>query len=65
MSNEGIDERTGKIDVYKLCPEQGDSIMIINCGTHYEVRHQHFEHAPIYLTEQDIEYLKQGRIVWN
>ena len=67
LSNkDGIDELTGTVNVYTLLPERGDSITITNCGTHYEVRHQHVTlGSGIYLTDQDIEDLKQGRIVWN
>jgi hypothetical protein len=64
-SKDGIDEELGTVNVYQLCPEKGDSIMIINCGTHYEVRHQHWDSQPFVLTEQDIENLKEGRITWN
>lgn len=65
MSKTGIDEKTGTLDVYRLCPEMGDSIMVVNCGTHFEVRHHHWEQQPFGLTELDIEYLKQGLITWN
>lgn len=65
MSKDGIDEHTGTVNVYKLCPEAGDTIMIVNCGTHYEIRHQHWEQTPLGLTDQDIEFMKQGLIVWN
>lgn len=64
--SDGIDEKTGTIDVYKLCPEEGDSIMIVNCGSHYEVRHHHWDSVPpLFLTEEDIEMLKRGQIKWN
>ena len=65
MKGDGIDEVSGTVDVYKLCPEPGDSIMIVNCGTHYEVRHHHWEPQPMTLTPEDIELLKQGLITWN
>ncbi len=65
MAGDGIDEVTGKVDVYKLCPEKGDSIMIVNCGTHYEVRHHHWDLPPLLLTDEDIERLRRGQITWN
>lgn len=65
MSTDGIDQKTGKVNVYKLCPEMGDSIMIVNCGDHFEIRHHHWEVAPLFLTEQEVELLKAGRITWN
>ena len=63
--DEGIDENTGNINVYELLPEQGDSLMIINCGTHFEIKHHHWENPPLLLTEEDINKMKQGRIIWN
>lgn len=66
LSNkDGIDEMNGTVDVYKLCPKPGDSITVINCGTHYEVRHAHYEVRPLYLTDEEIEALKAGTIVFN
>ena len=65
---DGIDEETGMVDVYTLLPKAGDSVMIVNCGDHFELR-QHtwaVQNAPpLYLTDEDITRLKQGSIVWN
>lgn len=63
--SDGIDEKTGMVNVYQLLPEPGDSLMIVNCGTHFEIRHHHWTTPPLVLTEQDIEKLKQGLITWN
>lgn len=63
--SKGIDEETGLVDVYELCPERGDSIMIVNCGDHYEVHHRHWGTVPPFLTDEDIEMLKRGQITWN
>ena len=65
VSKQGIDEDTGTVDVYELCPNQGDSIMIVNCGSHFELRHHHWDQYPMVLTDQDIELMKQGLITWN
>ncbi len=65
MSKKGIDEVSGTLDVYKLCPEPGDSIMVVNCGTHYEVRHHHWEQQPFGLTDLDIEMMKRGELTWH
>ena len=62
---DGIDKANGTVDVYKMCPEPGDSIMIVNCGTHFEVRHHHWVNSPFSLTEEDIEDMKSNKIVWN
>ena len=65
VASKGIDEKTGLVNVYELLPRPGDSITIINLGSHFEIRHQHYESPPLILTDADIENLKQGRIVWN
>ena len=65
MSTKGIDQKTGMVNVYELLPEQGDSIMIVNCGTHFELHHHHWEQPPLVLTEEDIEAIRSGRVVWN
>jgi len=67
-SREGINEETGHVDVYALLPNAGDSVMIVNCGDHFEVRHHSWSpggEPPLYLTDEDIERLKQGVITWN
>lgn len=63
--SDGIDQKSGTINVYILCPEPGDSVQVINMGTHYEVHHAHWEQQPLYLTTEDIEFLKAGKITWH
>ena len=63
--SQGIDNKAGTINVYELLPEPGDSITVTNVGTHYEVRHVHFEVPPLILTDEEIERMKQGLITWN
>jgi hypothetical protein len=63
--SQGIDQKTGTINVYELCPEVGDSIMVVNCGTHFEIRHHHWTVPPLALTDDDIEDLKAGRVIWH
>ena len=65
MSRDGIDQETGTVNVYKLLPNPGDSLMIVNCGTHFEIRHHHWEPQALTLTDEDIERLKAGTIVFN
>lgn len=68
VSSKGIDEKTGTINVYELLPAPGDSIMVVNCGSHFEIRHHHWAVAgtpPIHLTDEDIKRLKANQIVWN
>ena len=65
---DAIDEETGQVNVFELLPEAGDSVMIVNCGDHFEVRHHRWRvnHSPqIFLTDEDIELLKRGQITWN
>lgn len=64
--SEAIDENTGTINVYKLLPNPGDSLLIVNCGTHFEVRHQNVPAIPtLHLTHEEVELLRQGLITWN
>ena len=65
VDTDGINEETGTVNVYKLLPDAGDSILIVNCGDHYEVRHHTWKPSSLELTPDDIDKLKQGRIVWN
>ncbi len=68
MPRDGIDEETGMVNVYEAVPEPGDSIMIVNCGDHFEIRHHRWavsESPPLYLSEEDVERLRAGRIVWH
>lgn len=68
MSRHGIDEDEGTVNVYKACPKEGDSVMIVNCGDHFEVRH-HSRTIPTTteaaLTEDDISQLQLGTIIWH
>jgi hypothetical protein len=61
----GIDQKRGIINVYELLPEPGDSVMVVNCGSHFEIRHHHWTVPPLVLTDDDIENLKAGRVVWH
>jgi len=68
MNEDGIDEKTGLVDVYTLLPKPGDSVMIVNCGDHFELRHHSWSVTgvpPLVLTDHDIELLKQGIVTWN
>lgn len=66
LSGDEIDKKRGLINVYEMLPEKGDMITVVNCGSHYEIRHQHLGlQSGMYLTDEDIENLKQGSIVWN
>jgi hypothetical protein len=65
VSGDGIDRDNGTINVYELLPEKGDSLTVTNCGTHFQLQHQHWTTPPLGLTDNDIENLKQGLIIWN
>lgn len=68
MSDESdvINQQTGTVNVYKLLPRPGDSILIVNLGTHFEVRHQTVPVTPtLYLTEDDVERIRNGTMVFN
>lgn len=67
MSNKPpIDQMTGDVNVYDLCPEKGDSILVVNCGTHFEIRYHRWQIGePVALSDEDIEDMKHGRITWH
>lgn len=68
MSDESdaINQQTGMVNVYKLLPNAGDSLLIVNCGTHFEVRHQTVPATPtLYLTEDDVQRIRDGTMVFN
>ena len=61
----GIDEKTGNLNVYDMLPEHGDTIVVTNRDSHFEISYHHWSAPPLLLTEVDIERLKQGLITWN
>ena len=67
MSNDhGIDEDSGTVNVYAACPNKGDSVMIVNCGDHFEVRHHSRQLPPeATLTDDELRRLHQGQITWH
>lgn len=61
-----IDQETGLVNVYRLLPNPGDALMIVNCGTHFEVRHQALTPvSEFHLTDEDVDNIRQGKITWN
>jgi hypothetical protein len=60
-----IDEKLGRINLYEMLPNEGDTLVVQNCGDHFEIRHHHWSHPPLLLTDTDIELLRQGNMVWN
>jgi hypothetical protein len=64
-TKDGIDEATGTLDVYRLCPNEGDSIMVVNCGDHFELRHHSWSIEPFGLSDKEVNDLRQGLITWN
>jgi len=63
--SDGIDKEKGTLNLYELLPLAGDSLMVVNCGTHYEIRHHHWGLPPLLLTNEDIDKLRAGAITWN
>lgn len=60
-----IDQKTGTINIHELLPEQGDSLMVTNRGTHYEVKHLSWTKPPLCLTDEDIDALVTGKVIWH
>lgn len=52
------------IDLDEMIPEQGDTVTIINCGTHLEVV-QHKVCVGMELTEEDMQAIRSGEVTWN
>ena len=66
MSRFGNDEDEGTVNVYDACPNEGDSVMIVNCGDHFEIRHHSRSSSPeAKLTEDELKQLQQGSITWH
>jgi hypothetical protein len=64
----GIDEKRGIVHLNEIIPEVGDSVMIVNCGDHFELTQHSWKVAPVppvHLTDEDIQRLKQGTINWH
>lgn len=67
MSNRD-DMKNGIINLQALLPQRGDSVVITNCGGHYEMVEQRFDWdvvPEVALTEHDISCLKAGTINWH
>lgn len=60
-----MSEKPQAVILQDMIPNEGDSIMIVNCGDYYEMHSNSRTPHPLVLTETDIERLKQGLIVWN
>lgn len=65
--SDGIDHDDKTIDLRKLLPNQGDSVMIVNCGDHYEMSERRLVLMPeeATLTDDDLKHLRRGTITWN
>lgn len=63
MDGEGIDYQNATISLKRLLPEVGDCITITNRGGYWELQQQ--ELAPAQLTDEDIQHLKSGTMVWH
>lgn len=62
MGRYGINEEDGIVEVFKVCPREGDSVLIVNCGDHFEVRQRS---GDAILTDEDIRRLTQGQVTWH
>lgn len=60
------DAKRGRINLYEMLPEQGDILVVQNCGDHFSIQHYNvYATPPLFLTDEEIEKLRQGQIVWN
>jgi hypothetical protein len=61
-----MDGKTQGICLQTAIPNEGDSIMIVNCGDHYEMHsHSWQQPSPLILTDEDIAALTAGKVTWN
>jgi hypothetical protein len=60
MAHMADEEKT--ISIKTLIPEVGDRVMIINRGDHYEIVRRLQQ---LHLTDEDIQKLNAGDIVWQ
>lgn len=65
MNIDGINEQEGSINLHELLPAVGDSVMIVNRGDHFELNQQPFPHPTLLLTNDEIERIRKGTIIWN
>jgi hypothetical protein len=63
----GMNDKTGRINLYQMLPESGDILVVQNCGDHFNIQHYNVFAAPppLLLTDEEIIKLRQGQIVWN
>lgn len=57
--------RITDIELHEMMPSPGDKILIVNTGYSFEVYNIAFEEPQLLLTDEDIEFLKAGKITWN
>ena len=64
---ETSDKDRGAIDLHRLLPSRGDSVLIVNCGDHFELRGHSVgsRPAPLVLTDEDIDRLTEGKMIWH
>lgn len=60
-----IETETDLVNVKRLAPSEGDAIVVVNCGTHYEIRYYQVVQPALELTEEDINNLMAGTICFN
>ena len=65
MSSKPIDPDTGLLNAYDLCPGEGDSMWVMNCGDHFEIRYYRVIGEALRLTEDDMDKLRRGEITWQ
>lgn len=65
MAGKLVDPDAGSLNLYELLPMQGDSMWVMNCGDHYEIRYYRVVGPALTLTADDIEALKNGEITFQ
>ena len=63
-----IDEDTGTVNVYRMLPQVGDSVLITNYGYFFQVQNSgpsYINQKALTLTSEDVDALREGRVTWH
>lgn len=63
--DDAIDQEKGTVNLYKLCPNAGDSLMVVNYGTHFGLSYHSWDSGQLKLTAEDLADIKGDRIIWQ
>ena len=65
VAEKQINPDAGSLNLHELLPTHGDSMWVMNCGDHYEIRYYGVVGPALTLTADDTEALKNGEITFQ